>query len=76
MTGAGSAAFANAAVVTVGNNLALTGAQQGASVSATGGNNRGLGSMQAVSGDLSVLANGNAGEGDVTFTGPPPRAAT
>ncbi|TDQ86204.1 filamentous hemagglutinin N-terminal domain-containing protein [Paraburkholderia silvatlantica] len=70
MTGAGSAAFANAATLTAGNNLALTGSLQGASVSATGGNNAGLGSVQAVSGDLSVLAKGNVGEGDVTFTGP------
>ncbi|MCP3728377.1 filamentous hemagglutinin N-terminal domain-containing protein [Paraburkholderia sp. CNPSo 3272] len=70
MTGAGSAAFANAATLTAANNLALTGSLQGASVSATGGNNAGLGSVQAVSGNLSVLANGSAGEGDVTFTGP------
>ncbi|WP_081771952.1 two-partner secretion domain-containing protein [Paraburkholderia nodosa] len=70
MTGAGSAAFANPATLTAGNNLALTGSLQGASISAAGGNNAGLGSVQAVSGNLSVLANGNAGEGDVTFTGP------
>lgn len=69
ITGAGSAAFAQAATLSASNDLALTGSLQGSSVSVTGGNNAGLGSAQATTGDLTVLANGNAGEGDVTFVG-------
>ncbi|PLZ00439.1 adhesin [Burkholderia sp. WAC0059] len=69
ITGAGSAAFSQAATLDAANDLSLTGSLQGSSVQVTGGNNAGLGSVQAVSGDLVVNANGNAGEGDVTFTG-------
>ena len=69
ITGAGSAAFAQAATVSAANNVALTGALQGSSISVTGGNNAGLGSVQATTGNLGVTANGNAGQGDVTFGG-------
>lgn len=69
ITGSGSAAFAQAATVSAANNVALTGALQGSSISVTGGNNAGLGSVQATTGNLSVTANGNAGQGDVTFGG-------
>ncbi|BCZ85297.1 hypothetical protein PTKU64_89720 [Paraburkholderia terrae] len=67
--GAGSAAFAQAATLTASHDLALTGGLQGSTVSVTGGNNAGLGGVQAVTGDLTVTANGNAGGGDVTFGG-------
>ena len=69
ITGGGSAAFAQAVTLSAANNVALTGSLQGTSVTVTGGNNAGLGSAQAVTGNLSVTANGNAGEGDVTFGG-------
>ncbi|MEM5344266.1 filamentous hemagglutinin N-terminal domain-containing protein [Paraburkholderia azotifigens] len=69
INGAGSAAFAQAATLTSARDLALTGALQGSTVSIIGGNNAGLGSVQAVTGDLTVRANGNAGGGDVTFAG-------
>ncbi|EUC12601.1 beta strand repeat-containing protein [Paraburkholderia hospita] len=69
INGAGSAAFAQAATLTASHDLALTGALQGASVFVTGGDNAGLGSVQAVTGDLTVTANGTAGGGDVTFGG-------
>lgn len=69
INGAGAAAFAQSAVLTAGQDLALTGALQAASVTVTGGNNAGLGSVQAVSGDLDVTAQGGAGGGDVTFVG-------
>ncbi|MGZ2748587.1 two-partner secretion domain-containing protein [Burkholderia stagnalis] len=69
ITGAGSLAFGQAATLVASHDVALSGALQGASVSVTGGNNAGLGSVQAVSGDLSVVANGLAGGGDVTLGG-------
>ncbi|MDR6484791.1 two-partner secretion domain-containing protein [Paraburkholderia terricola] len=69
INGAGTAAFAQAATLNAAHDLALTGALQGASVSVTGGNNAGLGSVQAVTGNLAVTANGNAGGGDVTLGG-------
>ncbi len=67
INGAGTAAFAQAATLNASHDLALTGALQGASVTVTGGNNAGLGSVQAVTGNLAVTANGNAGGGDVTL---------
>lgn len=69
ISGAGTAAFAQAATLNASHDLALTGALQGASVTVTGGNNAGLGSVQAVTGNLAVTANGNAGGGDVTLGG-------
>ncbi|GGC45033.1 hypothetical protein GCM10011400_35170 [Paraburkholderia caffeinilytica] len=69
INGAGTAAFAQAATLNAAHDLALTGALQGASVTVTGGNNAGLGSVQAVTGNLAVTANGNAGGGDVTLGG-------
>ncbi|WP_244115107.1 filamentous hemagglutinin N-terminal domain-containing protein [Burkholderia contaminans] len=69
ITGAGSVAFGQAATLVASHDIALSGALQGASVSVTGGNNVGLAGVQAVSGDLSVVANGNAGGGDVTLGG-------
>ncbi|WP_347468854.1 filamentous hemagglutinin N-terminal domain-containing protein [Burkholderia stagnalis] len=69
ITGAGSAAFAQAAALDATRDVALTGSLQGSTVNVTGGNNAGLGSVQAVSGNLGVTAKGNAGGGDVTFGG-------
>ena|GEM_PF-567946 len=69
IAGAGSQAFGQAATLVASHDVALSGALQGASVSVTGGNNAGLGSVQAVSGDLSVVANGLVGGGDVTLGG-------
>ncbi|WP_246637197.1 two-partner secretion domain-containing protein [Burkholderia catarinensis] len=69
IAGAGSVAFGQDATLVASHDVALSGALQGASVSVTGGNNAGLGSVQAVSGDLSVVANGLAGGGDVTLGG-------
>ncbi|MFM0467709.1 two-partner secretion domain-containing protein [Paraburkholderia strydomiana] len=69
IAGAGTAAFAQAATLNASHDLALTGALQGASVTVTGGNNAGLGSVQAVTGNISLMANGNAGGGDVTLGG-------
>ncbi|WP_232441257.1 filamentous hemagglutinin N-terminal domain-containing protein [Burkholderia ubonensis] len=69
INGAGSAAFAQAATVDATRDIALTGSLQGASVNVTGGNNAGLGTVQAVSGNLGVTAKGGAGGGDVTFAG-------
>ncbi|MFM0178996.1 filamentous hemagglutinin N-terminal domain-containing protein [Paraburkholderia aspalathi] len=69
INGAGTAAFAQAATLNASHDLALTGALQGASVTVTGGNNAGLGSVQAVTGNLAVTADGNAGGGDVTLGG-------
>ncbi|MDQ0625877.1 beta strand repeat-containing protein [Paraburkholderia graminis] len=69
IAGAGTAAFAQAATLNASHDLALTGALQGASVTVTGGNNAGLGSVQAVTGNVHVTANGNAGGGDVTIGG-------
>ncbi|RQR67694.1 filamentous hemagglutinin N-terminal domain-containing protein [Burkholderia sp. Bp9126] len=69
ITGAGSAAFAQAATLDATRDVALTGSLQGSTVNVTGGNNAGLGSVQAVSGNLGVTAKGSAGGGDVTFGG-------
>ncbi|MDR6473659.1 filamentous hemagglutinin [Burkholderia sp. OAS925] len=69
IAGAGTAAFAQAATLNASHDLALTGALQGANVTVTGGNNAGLGSVQAVTGNVDVTANGNAGGGDVTIGG-------
>uniref|UniRef100_E1TCX7 Filamentous hemagglutinin family outer membrane protein n=1 Tax=Burkholderia sp. (strain CCGE1003) TaxID=640512 RepID=E1TCX7_BURSG len=69
IAGAGAAAFAQAATLNASHDVALTGALQGASVTVTGGNNAGLGSVQAVTGNASVTANGNATGGDVTIGG-------
>ncbi|WP_256258236.1 two-partner secretion domain-containing protein [Burkholderia ubonensis] len=69
INGAGSAAFAQAATVDATHDIALAGSLQGASVNVTGGNNAGLGTVQAVSGNLGVTAKGGAGGGDVTFGG-------
>ncbi|WP_232438874.1 filamentous hemagglutinin N-terminal domain-containing protein [Burkholderia ubonensis] len=69
INGAGSAAFAQAATLDATRDIALTGSLQGASVNVTGGNNAGLGTVQAVSGNLGVTAKGGAGGGDVTFGG-------
>ncbi|WP_232441130.1 filamentous hemagglutinin N-terminal domain-containing protein [Burkholderia ubonensis] len=69
INGAGSAAFAQAATVDATRDIALTGSLQGASVNVTGGNNAGLGTVQAVSGNLGVTAKGSSGGGDVTFGG-------
>ncbi|WP_063899584.1 filamentous hemagglutinin N-terminal domain-containing protein [Burkholderia ubonensis] len=69
INGAGSAAFAQAATVDATRDIALTGSLQGASVNVTGGNNAGLGTVQAVSGNLGVTAKGGAGGGDATFGG-------
>lgn len=69
INGAGSAAFAQAATFDAAHDVALTGALQGAAVNVTGGNNAGLGVVQAVSGNLDVTAKGGAGGGDVTIGG-------
>ncbi|WP_232355839.1 filamentous hemagglutinin N-terminal domain-containing protein [Burkholderia vietnamiensis] len=69
INGAGSAAFAQAATLDAAHDVALTGALQGAAVNVTGGNNAGLGVVQAVSGNLDVTAKGGAGGGDVTIGG-------
>nr|WP_276538254.1 filamentous hemagglutinin N-terminal domain-containing protein [Burkholderia multivorans] len=69
ITGAGSAAFAQAATLDAAHDVALTGMLQGATVNVAGANNAGLGTVQAVSGNLAVTANGAAGGGDVTFGG-------
>lgn len=69
ISGAGSAAFAQVAALDAAHDVALTGALQGASVNVTGGNNAGLGAVQAVSGNLDVTAKGGAGGGDVTIGG-------
>ncbi|WP_260430425.1 two-partner secretion domain-containing protein [Burkholderia stagnalis] len=69
ITGAGSAAFAQAATLDAARDVALMGSLQGSTVNVTGGNNAGLGSVQAVSGNLGVTAKGSAGGGDVTFGG-------
>jgi filamentous hemagglutinin len=69
INGAGTAAFAQAATLNASHDIALTGALQGASVTVTGGNSAGLGNVQAVTGNLAVTANGNAGGGDVTLGG-------
>ncbi|WP_235212518.1 filamentous hemagglutinin N-terminal domain-containing protein [Burkholderia pyrrocinia] len=67
--GAGSAAFAQAATLDAAHDVALTGALQGSTVNVTGGNHAGLGTVQAVSGNLDVTAKGGAGGGDVTIGG-------
>ncbi|WP_256979705.1 filamentous hemagglutinin N-terminal domain-containing protein [Burkholderia sp. AU16741] len=67
--GAGAAAFAQAATLDAAHDVALTGALQAAAVNVTGGNNAGLGTVQAVNGNLDVTANGGAGGGDVTLGG-------
>ncbi|MGZ2748590.1 two-partner secretion domain-containing protein [Burkholderia stagnalis] len=69
ITGVGSAAFAQAAKLDATRDVALTGSLQGATVNVTGGNNAGLGTVQAVSGNLGVTAKGSAGGGDVTVGG-------
>ncbi|WP_232451795.1 beta strand repeat-containing protein [Burkholderia ubonensis] len=69
INGAGSAAFAQAATVDATRDIALTGSLQGSTVNVTGGNNAGLGTVQAVSGNLGVTAKGSSGGGDVTFGG-------
>ncbi|MCA8175127.1 filamentous hemagglutinin N-terminal domain-containing protein [Burkholderia multivorans] len=69
ITGAGSAAFAQVATLDAAHDVALTGMLQGATVNVAGANNAGLGTVQAVSGNLVVTANGAAGGGDVTFGG-------
>jgi len=69
INGAGSAAFAQAATLDAAHDVVLTGALQGAAVNVTGGNNAGLGTIQAVSGNLDVTAKGGAGGGDVTIGG-------
>ncbi|WP_322053235.1 two-partner secretion domain-containing protein [Paraburkholderia bannensis] len=69
IAGAGSLAFAQAATLDATHDLGLSGTLQGASVSASAGNNAGLGAVQAVTGDLSVIASGQTGGGDVTIGG-------
>lgn len=69
INGAGSAAFAQAATLDAAHDVALTGALQAAAVNVTGGNNAGLGTVQAVNGNLDVTAKGGAGGGDVTLGG-------
>ncbi|WP_232465575.1 filamentous hemagglutinin N-terminal domain-containing protein [Burkholderia ubonensis] len=69
INGAGSAAFAQAATVDATRDIALTGSLQGSTVNVMGGNNAGLGTVQAVSGNLGVTAKGSSGGGDVTFGG-------
>ncbi|WP_232458538.1 filamentous hemagglutinin N-terminal domain-containing protein [Burkholderia ubonensis] len=69
INGAGSAAFAQAATLDATHDIALTGSLQGASVNVTAGNNAGLGTVQAVSGNLGVTTKGSSGGGDVTFGG-------
>ncbi|WP_230961887.1 filamentous hemagglutinin N-terminal domain-containing protein [Burkholderia anthina] len=69
INGAGSAAFAEATTLEAAHDVALTGALQAAAVNVTGGNNAGLGTIQAVSGNLDVTAKGGAGGGDVTIGG-------
>ncbi|TKC87640.1 filamentous hemagglutinin N-terminal domain-containing protein [Trinickia terrae] len=67
ISGAGSAAFAQAVSVSAGHDVALTGSLQGSAVTVTGQNNAGLGSAQATGGDLSVTAKGTAGGGNIAF---------
>ncbi|RQX83023.1 filamentous hemagglutinin N-terminal domain-containing protein [Burkholderia anthina] len=69
INGAGSAAFAEATTLDAAHDVALTGALQAAAINVTGGNNAGLGTIQAVSGNLDVTAKGGAGGGDVTIGG-------
>ncbi|MDN7947578.1 filamentous hemagglutinin N-terminal domain-containing protein [Burkholderia multivorans] len=69
ITGAGSAAFAQATTLDAAHDVALTGMLQGATVNVTGANNAGLGTVQAVSGNLAVTAKGAAAGGDATFGG-------
>jgi len=69
INGAGAAAFAQAATLDAAHDVALTGALQAAAVNVTGGNNAGLGTVQAVNGNLDVTAKGGAGGGDVTIGG-------
>ncbi|WP_249190421.1 MULTISPECIES: filamentous hemagglutinin N-terminal domain-containing protein [unclassified Burkholderia] len=69
INGAGAAAFAQAATLDAAHDVALTGALQAAAVNVTGGNNAGLGTVQAVNGNLDVTAKGGAGGGDVTLGG-------
>ncbi|MCA8031585.1 filamentous hemagglutinin N-terminal domain-containing protein [Burkholderia arboris] len=69
INGAGSAAFAQATTLDAAHDVALTGALQAAAINVTGGNNAGLGTIQAVSGNLDVTATGGAGGGDVTIGG-------
>lgn len=69
INGAGSAAFAQTATLDAAHDVALTGALQAAAVNVTGGNNAGLGTVQAVNGNLDVTAKGGAGGGDVTLGG-------
>ncbi|WP_275921652.1 two-partner secretion domain-containing protein [Burkholderia sola] len=69
INGAGAAAFAQAATLDAAHDVALTGALQAAAVNVTGGNNAGLGTVQAVNGKLDVTAKGGAGGGDVTLGG-------
>ncbi|WP_256976331.1 filamentous hemagglutinin N-terminal domain-containing protein [Burkholderia sp. AU28863] len=69
INGAGAAAFAQSATLDAAHDVALTGALQAAAVNVTGGNNAGLGTVQAVNGNLDVTAKGGAGGGDVTLGG-------
>jgi filamentous hemagglutinin len=69
INGAGAAAFAQTATIDAAHDIALTGALQAAAVNVTGGNNAGLGTVQAVGGNLNVTANGGAGGGDVSIGG-------
>ncbi|MET1500913.1 filamentous hemagglutinin N-terminal domain-containing protein [Burkholderia sola] len=69
INGAGSAAFAQSATLDAAHDVALTGGLQAAAVNVTGGNNAGLGTVQAVNGNLDVTAKGGAGGGDVTLGG-------
>ncbi|WP_244140581.1 filamentous hemagglutinin N-terminal domain-containing protein [Burkholderia sp. BCC1047] len=69
INGVGSAAFAQSATFDAAHDVALTGALQAAAVNVTGGNNAGLGTVQAVNGNLDVTAKGGAGGGDVTLGG-------
>ena len=69
INGVGAAAFAQAATLDAAHDVALTGALQAAAVNVTGGNNAGLGTVQAVNGNLDVTAKGGAGGGDVTIGG-------
>nr|WKF59905.1 Toxin CdiA [Paraburkholderia busanensis] len=69
IAGAGSTAFSQAATFNASNNIALTGALQGGSLSLTAGNSVALAGIQAVTGGLSVKANGTAGGGDIAVSG-------
>ncbi|WDD94484.1 polymorphic toxin type 24 domain-containing protein [Burkholderia sp. FERM BP-3421] len=66
ITGAGAIGFARDATLDAAHDVALSGTLQGASVAVTAGNQAGLGSVQALSGDLAVRARG----GDATLAGP------